>query len=280
MGMTRSTLLKLVAAVIAIGVPTVGFFVASAQNRPANAMRESIQELGFYPVVPPTTLVGPGSVYHVTRDGRFYRTICRADETDVGKVLVRSPSEETIAHELQQGEYKAGGQVADFLNARLGRNIVETVTYRLSDVAMLEIPLDKNEEIFVKLTAEPGCKAWVDRLLDEKEFVCQGQSVLIASVQYNLKTRAGGDIRTEVSAPEMSEMTSKLAEAVIETPKALVNADLRIEGGKIVSGSGLSYGVKVNPVCATRPDDWYPRRIPWSLYGRAKNFVFIDLLGG
>src|SRR5437762_126098 len=72
-------------------------YVYSQVGYTQTALERTLWDLGFYPVKPPSNLIGPGSIYHVTRDGKFYATICEADAKDVISVLKSSPSEEMIA---------------------------------------------------------------------------------------------------------------------------------------------------------------------------------------
>src|SRR3546814_18826109 len=89
-------------------------------------------------------------------------------------------------------------------------------------------------------------------LLANREFVCQGQSVLIASVEYQLeaKTAAGGTVASVDNAP-----------AIKEALAASLDTSIDFDEGRFVSGKGLHYGVKVNPVCVARPGDG-GRRLP------------------
>src|SRR5262245_33081025 len=74
-------------------------------HRPSTALERTLWDIGFYPIRPPSTLVAPGSIYHVSRDGKFYTLVCKADEQVTRPVMERSSSEETVARELQDVEY-------------------------------------------------------------------------------------------------------------------------------------------------------------------------------
>src|SRR3546814_1743791 len=126
------------------------------------------------------------------------------------------------------------------VNARLEGDAVDSITYSRRNVTLLEIPLDRNEEIFLALTEQKPCRDVVDRLLANREFVCQGQSVLIASVEYQLeaKTAAGGTVASVDHAP-----------AIKEALAASLDTRLNFDERRIVSGKGLHYGVTVNPCC-------------------------------
>lgn len=260
-----------VIATIAVLVGTASYF-ASQVGRTGTALERRLFEIGFYPVRPPSTLVGPGSIYHVSRDGKFYTTVCKADESIVTRAVQQSPGEQMIARELQKAKYTLDGNPASLINTALNSDVVESVAYALTDVAVLEIPLDKNEEIFVRLTQSEGCRHVVDRLLESREFVCQGQSVLMATVEYQLKTKSGTSIRAALDGE-----SKHLVKAAIE---ASTDSDIKLDQDRFVSGNGLNYGVKVNPTCVARPGDRYPRYLPRNAYDRMMNFIRLDLLGG
>jgi hypothetical protein len=121
------------------------------------------------------------------------------------------------------------------------------VHYTLSAVSVQEIPLDKNDEIFVKLTEREGCQRVIDRLLQEGEFVCQGQSVLLATVEYQLTAKA--------SAAGNATIAPENAPSIKAALEAAVNAKIEFDQGRFISGTGLHYGKGKSDLCnaADRP---------------------------
>jgi len=254
----------LVLAIVAL--PTA--YVYSRTGETQTALDRTLWELGYYPVKPPSNLIAPGSIYRVTRDGKFYVTICEADQKDVIPFLKTSPSEEMIARELQKTAIAIDTDAAKLVNAELKRDVVESVNYRLSAVSVKEIPLDRNDEIAIKMTTErEGCRRAIDRLLAAREFVCQGQSVLAASVEYELASKS----------IEAAKVTTENATTVKAALEAKVNATVDFNHGRFVSGTGLHYGIKVNPTCMARPDDG-PRYLPRNRFDRVVNFIQLDVL--
>ncbi|WP_207477919.1 hypothetical protein [Arenibaculum pallidiluteum] len=253
-------------------VTGVALWYAASMSGTAVAMDKSLEGMGFFPLRPPTTLVGPGSIYHVSRDGKFYRTVCKADQSRVTKAIERSPSEKVIAQQLSNGKISLGASVTELVRAGIGNTAIQSVSYSLSDVAVLEIPLNKNEEIFVALTSEPSCRSQVDHLLRNGELVCQGQTALVASVDYQIQTSSRTDVQAELDQEQLMKVKGILQESV--------GAEVEVQSGRIRSGVGLHYGIKVNPFCVTRPEDRFPRRIPQHYGHRILNYVQINLLGG
>src|SRR3546814_14822150 len=99
----------------------------------------------------PSTLVGPGSIYHVSRDGSFYTTICKADEMAVASVIQQSPSEETVARELQKTKYALDADPVGMVKAKHESDAVESITYSLRNVKLLEITLHRKEGNFLAI---------------------------------------------------------------------------------------------------------------------------------
>jgi len=243
-------MIKIAIAVTVAVIPAVVIALQFGDTR--NALDRSLEGNGFYPLKPPSTLVGPGSIYHVSRDGKFYRTICKAEDSKVMPFVMRSPSEEMMVRELQKAKYSLGADAMRMINAHLESDTIESANYTLSSVSVLEIPLDRNEEILIELTGHEACRKAIDDLLANREFVCQGQSALLATVEYRLVSKANVGGRVELTPEKLTpEKASSIKAALQET----VNANIDFANGKFTSGTGLYYGVKVNPYCISRPTD-------------------------
>ena len=173
-----------------------------------------------------------------------------------------------IARELQKSAVALDADVAKLVNAGLKSEVVESVSYKLSSVSVREIPLDRNEEIAIKLTTErESCRRVIDRLLEARELVCQGQSVLVATVEYELASKS----------IESVKVTAENAMTVKAALKSKVNAKIDFDQGRFFSGTDLHYGIKVNPTCMTRPDD-SARYLPRNKFDRIVNFIQLDVL--
>lgn len=214
-------------------------------------LEETITRAGFYPLAPPSKLVMPGSIYHVSSDGRFYTTICRAEDADIAPYTQMSETEDVVANALQNGTFDLDATTASEINAKLSGNLVSAIQYSFRDVAVLEIPLDRNEEVFVKLTARKPCYEVVRRLLERGELVCQGQAVLRATVEYRL-----------VSSGNAAAVAALVGTTIKAALEGALKTSVVYENGRLVSGVGLNYGVRVNPICVALPSDDVPRTLP------------------
>src|SRR3546814_14473215 len=100
--MNRVRIAKIVFVAALVCIPAV--YIASRVGYTGTALERTLRDIGFYPIKPTSTLVGPGSIYHVSRDGSFYTTICTADAMAVACVIQPSQSEETVARDLQKNK--------------------------------------------------------------------------------------------------------------------------------------------------------------------------------
>jgi hypothetical protein len=211
----------------------------------------TITRAGFYPLAPPSKLVMPGSLYHVSRDGRFYTTICRAEDADVAPYTQMSETQDLVANALTTGSFELDTTAASEINARLNGNLVSGVHYSFRDVVVLEIPLDRNAEVLVKLTARKPCHEVVQRLLARGELVCQGQAVLRATVEYSI-----------VSSGDAAAVAALVGTTIKAALEGALKTSVAFENGRLISGVGLNYGVRVDPVCLALPTDDLPRTLP------------------
>lgn len=236
------------AAMVAVPVAVLASRAVLAERGDLNS---TIREAGFQPIAPPSKLVMPGSIYQVSKDGRFYTTICKADEADVVPVIQASETQEVAARLVEGGAFNLDARAAGEINARLNGKLVRAVQYTLRDVSVLEIPLDRNEEVFVKLTGRESCKEAVRKLLEWGELVCQGQAVLRATVEYRL-----------VAAGSAEAVAEQLGTTIKSALEGAIKTSVSYHNGRLVSGIDLHYGVRVNPICVTLPTDKAPRHLP------------------
>jgi hypothetical protein len=93
------------AAVAAAAAPVIflgyKYFIHSADK-----LETALIHLGFYPITPPSKLVVPGSIYLVSKDGRLFRTICEADQSDTAQVTKESEAPEVVSSELLSGRFQ------------------------------------------------------------------------------------------------------------------------------------------------------------------------------
>jgi hypothetical protein len=148
-------------AVLFLPLPIYIAVTSLGNNNNPDVLDDLLRTMGFNPINPPSILLGLGSIYQVSADGREYRTICQASQQLLTGKIVESPSTRTVAEQLQRASYRLRGDLAQKVSAQIGSEQSESVRYSLNDVKLLEIPLSINRGIFSTLVSDPSCKAEV-----------------------------------------------------------------------------------------------------------------------
>jgi hypothetical protein len=261
----RKVLWALVATNV-LGIPAA--IALPSQFARVDPLETAINELGFYPTRPPTLLRRPGSLFLVGLDG-IIRTVCEAEVPD--DTMKESASTIMAADTLQNANYAFDGQIANRMNAQLGARRVESVRYELSDVKVLEIPGDQLVSIRNAMQSKPNCATAIEQLVNSREFVCQGVSVLLASAKYTVEVdshrSASGEMSTDNAISDaLRRTTPDMAAAAQIRKDADASARSTGDAGEhtitLTSGEGLDYGVKLNELCIAPLEATTPRRLP------------------
>jgi hypothetical protein len=261
-------------ALIAIVVPAVWYFTA----RPGeDQLNDNLRSLGYLPITPPSNLLSLGSLYYVDSNVKFFKTICSVKKEDLKDAVVESPSTSTLADELHAGNYSIGvkldsGTVGSG-HGDIGDKYVTKVHYSLSDVHLYEIALGTNHKIYSQLMAQEDCNDAVVEYLNAGGYVCQGQQILEATVEYDLRLEGA---RT-VGAGGQTNPTA-VAKAIKVATHADTNAQVDEQSGRLVTGSALKYGIAMNPTCLTPLTGHFQRVLPRNGFDRFINFVKFRLI--
>jgi hypothetical protein len=245
-------------AIATIMLPLI-YYIMKA---PEDPLREAIIGLGYFPAIPPSNLSGPGAFYHVNIDGSIRSTVCGVSDKEVQPILQRSATTQYIADRLQQRGYSLGSRMIESINANLGMQEVSSISLKFTNVAVMEISSENLYEISQnKLAAGSHCDVEINNLLRARQFVCQGQSVLRASANYNVDVQSSGV--TNASSEIDDEKINKVADVVNnelsgELPKLSISSESKAESASservLTTGDGLYYGTKLKYTCVT-PDD-------------------------
>lgn len=217
------------------------FKPAAGEVKGGDAIRAVIRDAGFDPVIPPSLLRGPGALY--TIDGSSYTKVCDVDQARVAPALQRSATLELSDNRLENVEVAASASLVGRLKAALGADRVAAVHYRLSDVAVSEIPMDVLRNIRNQLLERADCQAVVDELLGQNKKVCQGYAVLSGTTQYRLQIDARLELGAETSVP----VTKLVQEAIA----AEAHGNIKVHSTTEYSGANLYLGIKLSPLCIT-----------------------------
>ena len=174
--------------VIVSAIPGAWYFASRSHG---DQLSDTLRSLGYLPINPPSNLMNLGSLYYIDSDVRFFKTICRADADDLNDAVIKSPSTKTLADELDSGNYSIGIKLStDTVGSEHGNaadKYVRKVHYSLTDVQLYEVPLGANRKIYSKLMAKDDCSNAVWDNINAGGYVCQGQQIMEATVEYDLK---------------------------------------------------------------------------------------------
>jgi hypothetical protein len=226
-------------------------------------LNEAIEDIGFYPITPPSSLRAPGSLYHVSSDGKYYTMLCEVQPQRLVAVTRTSFTNNQISTELRKARLGVNADLLRNIEASANVKLVESVKLELDDVEVLEVSLEDLAIIADELLHRGTCDQEVRKYLEQGDYICQGQQVLKATTKY---TVAFDDTATG--------LLKRTAEAI----KLAYDTDATVEGGQIISGKNLYYGMKLAPRCLYLPGQ-KSRRPPLSVWYRmADRFPALDLL--
>ena len=248
----------LLAAAIAMALPA-GVYIAGRPSQ-QDALEQAIIKLQFFPVRPPSTLRGPGSLYHVDLNGNILDTVCTADQVLVSNLVHELPTTLIVANALQNAGYSIDGNIVDKINAKLATKQFQSIRYELRDVRVIEIAQAGLTGLNRRLTQNPDCDETIGRLVRARELVCQGASVLLASAEYRVELEQSAEAGS-VAISDLQVASDVLKESQIDNSakvKAKLGAQSEASAAgssyRLTSGKNLYYGIKVAPLCVTPPD--------------------------
>lgn len=258
--------LSLIAAVVVLAAPA-GVYLSGRPSQ-QDALEQAIIKLQFFPVRPPSTLRGPGSLYRVDLNGNILDTVCTADQVLASSLAQESPTTLVVASALQNAGYAIDGNVVDKINAKLQAKQLQSIRYELRDVRVIEISQADLAGIAKRLLKNPDCDQTVGQLVRARELVCQGASVLLASADYRVELERS-TIAESVAEGDLQVVSDVLKETQIDDTvrvKAKLGAQSQAsEAGstfRLTSGKNLYYGIKIAPLCVTPPNASEEWRVP------------------
>jgi hypothetical protein len=241
-----------------------GAVAAVYMHKPSpDKLNEAIEYIGFYPITPPTSLRAPGSLYHVSSDGKSYSMLCEVEPQRLIAVTRTSFTNNQVSSELRKARLGVSTELLRNIEATVNAKLVESVKLEIDDVEVLEVSLEDLAIIADELLHRGTCDQEVRRYLQEGDYVCQGQQVLKATTKYTVA---------------FDNTATGLLNRTAEVIKLTYDSDARFEGGQIVSGKNLYYGMKLAPRCLYLPGQ-RSRRPPLSFWHRmADRFAVLDFL--
>jgi hypothetical protein len=258
--MVRISRLRL-AAIAIVAIPIGSALAVWHWDTDPDRLGAAIKKLGFYPLRPPTVLRAPGSIYHVSADGKWTSALCEADPSRLKQVMRESATEETISKELKKASFRIDVKVAEKAGSNSDASILQSVNYSLEKVKVLEVSIEELANIADELQQRPGCQKQVIEYLTAGDYVCQVQQVLLASATYAVSTDAAARGAGSVN-------TDNLHAAI----KANIDPNASHAGTLKVTGDGLYYGMKFAPRCLALLGQ-IPPRLATNWYEKALVYV-------
>jgi len=249
-------LVKWGALVTIASIAPLASVAAIRLHTPPNKLDEAITAIGFHPITPPVLLRAPGSIYHVSPNGRDYDMLCEVSPDRLVGVTRISSSATQVTSELRKTQYSLDSKVVRSIQSHADAKLAEAVKLELDDVQVLEISLEDLSIIAEELFRRESCDREVRRYLENGEYVCQGQRVLKASTKY-------------VAAYDNSAAGS--VEQTTDLIRNNFDPTVSIQGGQRLSGTNLYYGMRLAPRCLSLRDAKRQPRPPSSLWDRLVN---------
>jgi hypothetical protein len=259
-------------SMFAVAVPAIVYYEELPSGDP---LADKLRGYGFFPINPPSTLIDVGSLYYVSADASDFRAICGAEQADVKDVVNRSGSWRIQEDLSQHGSFATNVSIdlRSLINGEANNNYVQKVHFSLTDILLEEIPLGSNLVIYSKLMNKPECSAAALQELNSGGFVCQGQKILRATAEFKLDRDSQSKLATRVDATPGKVNDALKAAVETQSDQSLVERE-----GRLFSGSALTYGVAMTPLCLAPKDARFPRVLPRSKWDRVVNFVLFRIV--
>ena len=235
---SRSIWLASLALPIAVVIPALWVFFRPQPVAPVRDIEAVIKTYyGFEPLMPPSRLREPGSIYLV--EGNSLRKICVATpELLAGKVQESKTVNQKHQNE-EDSQFSLSGSFVRALNGKLSGARVATVEYGMKDTFIREIAEEYLLEIERTLMAKKDCDDKVTALLNANKRVCSGYSSLAASIYYRVRFDRSSDVTAK------TELAGVIKEAIEETSGGSVS----IRNAEEFVGENLIYGVLLSSSC-------------------------------
>ncbi len=143
----------------------------------------------------------------------------------------------------------------------------------VTDVVLEELPLGTNWLIFAKLMERPECSKVAMQVLAGGGYVCQGQKLLQATVEFKIDSDAQDKLTTDAKAAD--DHVKGIVKLAIETQSGQTVVE---RAGRLFAGSALNYGVSMNPTCLAPPNGHFERTLPQTAFGRFVNYVLFSII--
>jgi hypothetical protein len=267
----NAIVLILAAAMTAVALPAAAYYLTIPSD---DEYVKTIRGLGFMPLPLPSNLITVGALYYVDSSGRYFRTACPVEKSDLSSVVRKSRVPEFSGDALRNGRFSTNFRldVGAALGGNGGASYEQRVHYSLTDAFVEEVSLSHNRMIREKLMLTTSCNQEVLDGFRNGGYICQGQQTLEATAEFKLdretEKKVEGNVKTTPGA-----IRDELKRAV-ETQG---DTNVFEREGRLFAGAALKYGVSMNPTCLAPATSRYARVLPRSTWDRFWNFVLFNV---
>ena len=231
------------------------------RSRTSSAATASFQSIRL------RTLIDVGSLYYVSADASDFRAICGAEQADVKDVVNKSGSWHIQEDLSQHGSFATNVSIdlRSLISGEANNNYVQKVHFSLTDILLEEIPLGSNLVIYSKLMNKPECSAAALPGAELRRFsLCvRGRKSCARRPSSNSDRDSQSKLATRVDATPGKVNDALKAAVETQSDQSLVERE-----GRLFSGSALTYGVAMTPLCLAPKDARFPRVLPRSKWDR------------
>jgi hypothetical protein len=228
------------AALLACVIVAAPIYIYFFKPHQTNYLEEAISSLHFHPITPPTTLRAPGTIYVIDDDGEVESALCWVDAKDLIDVMRQSPTETLDKQNLRKATLNSSAKITESLKEQVKGDVIESVSFTLDDVSVLEVSIANLRGLSAKLQDEPGCGDSVISYIKAGKHLCQGQQVLKATATYTITNKR--------------EVTGEIAAKLNDAIRATIDPKASFDGKTITTGEGLFYGMRLAPLCMALDD--------------------------
>jgi hypothetical protein len=199
-----------------------------------NQVGKWVKDQRYSPLVPPTTLLGPGTiVYALDNDWKSVGIVCTQTASLGAIIPAESASKsETLKRELKSS-FSLDGDYLDVIKADAKFKGLREIDLKLEDVRVYEISWDKVIDNLPNRSE--GCRRAIQTIKQDPNMkYSMITSVIQANVTYDVKFENSGELNAEVKQQLLENLAAKLGVSVSD------------KGSSTMRGAGLFWGMRDN----------------------------------
>ncbi|WNG54685.1 hypothetical protein F0U59_07760 [Archangium gephyra] len=203
-----------------------------------NQVGKWVKDQRYSPLVPPTTLLGPGTIVHALgNDWKAVGIVCTQKASLGAFTPVESASKsETLKRELKSS-FSLDGDYLDVIKADAKFKSLREIDLKLEDIKVYELSWD---QVFDNLpNRSDGCKQALQTVKQDPNMkYSMITSVIQANVTYDVKFENSGELNAEAKQELLQNLAAKLGVSASDNSTSTMR------------GAGLFWGMRDNSTLA------------------------------